>query len=143
VPTSLRSRVHFLPPQEAALLNDVLSAGDAALVTLGAQCAGLMTPSKIYPLLAAGRPILYVGPASGRVGQLCSTEPIGERVDNGDAPALVAALLRLASDPVRCAALGRHARHLAETRFDRPLTSARHAQLLSSIVSSSPPRSAP
>lgn len=136
VPSTLQGRVHFLPPQDATLLGDVLSAGDVGLITLRPACAGLMTPSKLYPLLAAARPILYVGPPSGRVASLCDSDPIGQRIENGAAAALVDTVLRWADDPAGCAALGRTARALAESRFDRPLTSGRHAALLTRIATS-------
>ena len=139
VPSRLSGRVHFLPPQEASLKNDLLSAGDVALVTLAAEFAGLMTPSKIYPLLAAGRPILYVGPYSGRVAELCAPGapggPVGERVRNGDAEGLLAALRRLVGDTSARQAMSAQARHLAETRHDQRLASAAHERLLRRLVS--------
>lgn len=143
VPESLRSRVHFLPPQESALHGEVLCVGDVALVTLGADFAGLMTPSKIYPLLAASRPILYVGPAAGRVAELCTAgpdrQPVGERVANGDSEGLVAALRRLHEDPPRRQALAQQARRLAEDRFDQTLASARHESLLGRLIAAAQP----
>ncbi len=138
IPSSLAGRVHFLPPQESALKNDLLSAGEVALVTLAADFAGLMTPSKVYPLLAASRPILYVGPAVGRLAELCDPQAregaVGERVANGDAAGLVAALRRLVSDPPRRLAMAAGARTLAETRHDQRLASAAHAALLTKLV---------
>lgn len=138
IPSSLAQRVHSLPPQEAGLRNDLLSAGDVALVTLAAEFAGLMTPSKIYPLLAAGRPILYVGPPRGRVAELCDPATpggaVGERVANGDAPGLIAALRRLVTDHPRRLAMAAQARALAETRHDQGQASAAHAALLAAIV---------
>lgn len=138
IPSSLAGRVHFLPPQDAALKNDLLSAGEVALVTLAADFAGLMTPSKVYPLLAASRPILYVGPPVGRLAELCDPQAaggaVGERVANGDAEGLVAALRRLVSDPPRRLAMAAGARALAETRHDQRLASAAHAALLTELV---------
>jgi len=138
VPASLRSRVHALPPQEAALHRDVLSVGDIALVTLGAGFAGLMTPSKIYPLMAAARPILYVGPATGRLADLCAGWPhgqaVGERVENGDARGFVAALRRLYDDSQRREAMATQARRLAEERFDQHLATSRHEALLQRVI---------
>jgi glycosyltransferase involved in cell wall biosynthesis len=141
IPPSLRPRVHFLPPQESALHREVLSVGDVALVTLGAGFAGLMTPSKIYPLLAASRPILYVGPATGRVAELTraspGSHPVGERVENGDVPGFLAALRRLLDDLPRRQAMAQQARRLAEERFDQRLASDRHEALLTRLVDES------
>lgn len=143
LPAALAARVHFYPPQADALLNDTLCAADIALITLGAHLAGLLTPSKLYPLLAAGRPILYVGPSAGRVAQLCADEPIGASVRNGDVTSLLAACLQFLHDPARTQAMGQHARWLAESRFDRTHASRRHAQLLTQLVTTFRTRAAP
>ena len=138
VPPSLSARVHFLPPQEAALHPDVLSTGDVALVTLGSDFAGLMTPSKIYPLLAASRPILYVGPALGRVHDLCvggpDQAPVGEAVANGDVDGLVAALHRLHTDAQARQRMAQQARQFAEVRFDQRVATTRHEELLRRVI---------
>ena len=44
-----------------------LTAPDAHLVTLRSRMPGLLVPSKIYGILAAGRPTLYVGPTDGEI----------------------------------------------------------------------------
>lgn len=138
VPPSAKAHVHFLPPQASELHRDVLSAGDVALVTLGAPFAGLMTPSKIYPLLAASRPLLYVGPATGRVAELCratpSFQPVGDRVENGDVDGFLAALRRLYTDVPRREGMARQARRLAEDRFDQRFATSRHEALLTHLI---------
>lgn len=134
VPPELARRVHFLPPQSRSELRDVLTVGDVGLITLAAELSGLMVPSKLYALLAAGLPIVYVGPPEGRVAELCTVETIGESVRNGDAAGLVAAWLRLLRDGVRREAMAKKSRQLAETRFDRPLITAQHQALLSRIA---------
>ncbi len=138
VPAALSDRVHFLPPQEAALHRDVLSTGDVALVTLGAEFAGLMTPSKIYPLLAAARSILYVGPALGRVHDLCAggpdRSPVGVAVENGDVDGFVAALRHLYTDVNSRQGMAQQARQLAEVRFDQRVATLRHEALLQRVI---------
>lgn len=134
VPPALSQRVHFLPPQSRSELRDVLTVGDVGLITLAAELSGLMVPSKLYALLAAGLPIVYVGPPEGRVAELCVVESIGESVRSGDAAGLVAAWLRLLRDGNRREAMAKKSRQLAETRFDRPLITAQHEALLSRIA---------
>ena len=43
-------------------LGKSLGEGDVGLVTQKASCSGSVVPSKVYGLMAAGRPILYIGP---------------------------------------------------------------------------------
>lgn len=131
---ALPGRVHFLPPQAQDALNDVLAAGDAGLITLRAGLAGLMAPSKLYGLLAAGRPVVYVGPRRGRIPELLSAEPVGAAIENGDGAGLLAAVRALRDDPARRARCAATARRLAEDRFDRPRALDRHAALLESLL---------
>ncbi|MCS6915521.1 MAG: glycosyltransferase family 4 protein [Myxococcales bacterium] len=128
------SRVHFLPPQARCRLRDVLTAGDVGLVTLEAGLDGLLVPSKLYGLLAAGRPVLYVGPPAGRVAELLREEEIGESVRNGDVAGLIAAVRRLGANPTLRARMGQRARALFEQAFTRELATARHAALLERIL---------
>lgn len=134
VPTALTSRVHFLPPQARSELADVLAACDVGLVTLGRELAGLMVPSKLYGLLAAGLPLLYIGPERGRVAEVVAADGVGLGVRNGDAPGLVAALERLRSDAPLRQSMASAARRLAETRYSRRLITARHAALLTAVA---------
>ena len=54
----------FRPYSPKANLGESLGAGDIGLVTQRSNCAGSVVPSKIYGLLAAGRPIPYIGRAT-------------------------------------------------------------------------------
>jgi glycosyltransferase involved in cell wall biosynthesis len=134
VPPGLRDRVHSLPPQARSELRDVLTAGDVGLVTLRAEMAGLMAPSKLYGLLAAGCPVVYVGPEAGRIPQLLAEEPVGVALRNHDAAGLLRALRELAAQPLRRTAMAQRARELAETRYDRAAITRRHLALLSELV---------
>jgi glycosyltransferase involved in cell wall biosynthesis len=129
----MRGLVHSLPPQARARLSDVLSAGDVGLISVKAAMQGLLAPSKLYGLLASGRPIAYIGPARGRIPALLRDEELGLSVRNGDGNALILGLRQLAQDATRWHAMARRARELAETRFDRPLAMAAHAQVLESL----------
>src|SRR4029079_16600772 len=58
-----------------------------------------------------------------RVGVLPDLSDAALTVPVGDDPALATAIGALLADPVRMAAMGRVARHIAETRFDLDATS--------------------
>ena len=59
--------VDYVPHEELAAL---LSAADLQVVTMGEPFVGLLHPCKVYNILAAQRPFLYVGPAEGPVADL-------------------------------------------------------------------------
>ncbi|MBI5154676.1 glycosyltransferase family 4 protein, partial [Candidatus Poribacteria bacterium] len=89
----LGDRVQFLPYQEREALDQTLSAADAHLVTLDSRFDGLLVPSKIYGIMAAGRPVLFVGTAENEVARTIEAAECGCRVGT-DAPAAFALALR-------------------------------------------------
>lgn len=54
--------VELRPYVQRGSLSQSLSAGDIGLVTQRQNCCGSVVPSKVYGLMAAGRPILFIGP---------------------------------------------------------------------------------
>ena len=52
------TNVRFLPYQPKAVLHDSFAAADAFLVSLKAGIEGFIVPSKVYGILAAGRPYI-------------------------------------------------------------------------------------
>jgi len=114
------SNVEFHPPVPREELGDSLAAGDLHLVTLRRGMPGLLVPSKIYGILAAGRPTLYVGPAEGEVFEIVSRGACGSWVDNAaDPEELTNVILAYRGDAERRAREGFHARQLFEARFTK------------------------
>jgi colanic acid biosynthesis glycosyl transferase WcaI len=126
--------VHALPPQARSKLGEVLAAGDVGLISVKAEMQGLLAPSKLYGLLAAGRPLAYIGPECGRIPALLRQYDLGVAVRNGDGAVLFAGLVAIQQDPARWQSMSQLARQLAETRFDRPLAMAAHARVLESVL---------
>jgi len=124
--------VRLLPPLPRASLADGATAMDASLVTLGAGMAGLVAPSKLYAALAAGVPILYVGPDEGRCAELVrpGADCVGVRIPNGDRASLAAAVGRLRDDRAWRCQLGANARRVFEARFTRQEALAKHVALV-------------
>jgi colanic acid biosynthesis glycosyl transferase WcaI len=82
------SLIDYVPREELAAL---LSAADLHIVAMGEPFVGLLHPCKIYNILAARRPFLYVGPPEGPVADLIREARLGEvtaSFRHGDAPAL-------------------------------------------------------
>jgi hypothetical protein len=52
-------------------------------VSLRPELEGLIVPSKIYGVLAAGRPVLFVGDSEGEIGSLLRRHACGERSQSG------------------------------------------------------------
>jgi len=96
----------------------VLSSGDLHVVTVKRGLEGVVVPSKLYPTLAAGRPVLGVAPEESDVARIIRRTGCGF-VANPDEPSSVAEAIRgvlLAKEQLPI--LGRRAREIAFS-YDR------------------------
>jgi glycosyltransferase involved in cell wall biosynthesis len=126
--------VRFAPYEPRERLAQSLSAADVHLVSLAPDVVGLLEPSKLYGVMAAGRPALYVGPARAEVARTIEAERCGLVFHNGDAEGLAGAISSLADDPPRCAELGLSGREAFLARFDRHVRTAQFADLLRNLA---------
>ncbi len=103
--------------QPAAVLGDSLAAADVHWVSLKPELEGLIVPSKLYGILAAGRPVIFVGDENGDVARTLRDHRCGIAVRIGDSARLAAELRALADAPERLEAMGTRARQLAVERY--------------------------
>ena len=61
--------VKFWPYLPAAEFFALLHWADFGLVALESNCLGLMSPSKLHAWLAAGKPVIYIGPHGSNVSE--------------------------------------------------------------------------
>ncbi len=108
-----------LPYQALREIRYSLSAADIQIVTLGDGVVGVVHPSKIYAAMAAGRPVLYVGPRPSHVTDLIDAGGIGWTFAHGDVDGIVCALRRLADGRAELVDTGQRALELARTRFSK------------------------
>jgi colanic acid biosynthesis glycosyl transferase WcaI len=104
----------YQPPE---LLGDSLAASDVHLVSLLPAMEGLIVPSKIYGILAAGRPAVFVGDPNGDLARLIREHQCGISVQVGQSAQLATQLRELRGDPARLEAMGNRARDLALSRY--------------------------
>lgn len=120
----------FLPYRPRDELPVSLSAADASIVSLGPNLAGLIAPSKLYGILAAGVPVLYVGPPAGRTSDVIRRAGVGLAVDNGDVAGFARAIRTLKRDAAARAEMGRRGRRLLETELLRAHALERHVAVI-------------
>ncbi len=109
--------VTFLGYQSRERLAESLSAGDIHLVTLLPPFDGLIAPSKIYGIMAAGRPIVFVGNPQGDAAGILLRHDCGIAVATGDGAALAATLQRLREDAELRQRLGTNGRQAFEREY--------------------------
>jgi putative colanic acid biosynthesis glycosyltransferase WcaI len=110
--------VRFLPFFPANQIPSVLAAPDAHVITVRRGLEGVVVPSKMYGILAAGKPILAVAPEETDAASLGAKFRFAVSADP-DSPEKVAAAVRsLVSDKEKVQSMGRAARAVAPD-YDR------------------------
>ena len=127
------SNVRFQPPQARESLAQSLGVADVHLCVLRPEYEGLVVPSKIYGIMAAGRPCIYIGDPKGEPARLFTDNDAGLAVANGDSDGLVRAIESLASDPTRRARMGANSRRLLDEKYDFPLAARQWKDLLETL----------
>ena len=117
--------VSFEPYCERERLAASLADCHIGLVTLRPACAGTVVPSKLYPLLAAGRPVLFIGPEESTAARLIERHGCGWVVRPGRPDAAAALLCKLAAEPQRIFEAGARGRRALEQHYDVRLGVAR------------------
>jgi len=110
--------IRFLPFFPAHDLPCVLASGDLHIVTVKRGLEGVVVPSKLYPLLAAGRPILAVAPPEADVVRILSRYNCGLAADPDDPEAVASVVRGVLHDPERLRQMGLRAR-AASVFYDR------------------------
>jgi glycosyltransferase involved in cell wall biosynthesis len=112
------TNVRFLPYQPKALLHDSFAAADAFLVSLKAGIEGFIVPSKVYGILAAGRPYIAATDPASEPAQIARESGCGLVAIPGDPAALADAIATMHDNPAMTREMGARAR-LAARQYDR------------------------
>jgi colanic acid biosynthesis glycosyl transferase WcaI len=110
--------VRFLPFFPASKLSSVLAAPDAHVITVRRGLEGVVVPSKMYGILAAGKPIVAVAPEETDAASLGAKFGFAVSADP-DSPEMVAAAIRaLVKDQAKLQSMGQAALAVAPD-YDR------------------------
>lgn len=121
--------VRFLPFRPFEQVPHVMMAGDIHIVTVRRGLEGVVVPSKLYSILAAGRPVLAVAAAKSDAARIVCESGCGMAADPDDPVAVAAAIRALRSDPARLAEMGRRSRETA-TKYARVNELARFMEIM-------------
>jgi glycosyltransferase involved in cell wall biosynthesis len=126
------SHVQFLPYQPEEMLRFSLTAAHVHLVTLKPDMRGLSVPSKIYGILAAGRPVIFIGPEESEAATIVREAQCGYVIRPGDHQAVVKALISYRDDRALVQEHGHRARAYFDAHCSRQLGTEQFVQLLRS-----------
>jgi colanic acid biosynthesis glycosyl transferase WcaI len=105
--------VRFLPFFPASKIASVLAAADAHVVTIKRGLEGVIVPSKMYGILAAGKPILAVAPRKSDVVRIGEERGFAISADPDDASEVAEAVRQVFRDAERLRKMGEAARDAA------------------------------
>ncbi len=126
--------VRFLPYQSRERLSLSLSAADVHVVGLARGLSGYVVPSRLYGIMAAGRPVSVAAEASSETAQIVTEVGCGVVVPPGR-PELLAAALRAAHDgELDLEGMGRRGREWVATEGGRSAAVERYRALLREVV---------
>ncbi len=113
------SNIRFLDYVPRSHLHMSLSMADLHLISMRPEMTGIVVPGKLYGVMAAGRPALFVGPRHCESADTIRTAGCGITIDRGDVDRLVAALTHLAGDRSLARRMGERARSAFLAGYER------------------------
>jgi len=100
------SNVRFLPFFPASKIPSVLAAADAHIITVKRGLEGVVVPSKMYGILAVGKPIVAVAPAETDAASLGVQRGFGIATDPDNPEEFAVAVRALAADVQKLKRMG-------------------------------------
>ena len=126
--------VRFVDMQPLERLPEVLAAADIHVVPLRAGLARSSVPSKMYSILAAGRPIVASVDEGTEVARTVEQAGAGLAVPPDDPEAFIRALAELLDDPARRARMGEAAREFVVDWASPAAVAASYEQLFTELL---------
>jgi len=107
--------IAFRPYQPRDQIAVSLSVPDLHWISLKPEFEGLIVPSKLYGIAAAGRPVLMIGSKDGEIGRLISQFGFGVTVIQGDFERAIKEIMRLFFERHQGHEMGNRARIFLDT----------------------------
>ncbi|MCK6457531.1 MAG: glycosyltransferase family 4 protein [Phycisphaerae bacterium] len=127
-------RGQLLDYQPAERLAEVLDTADVGLISQHDDMADLALPYKVYGLLAAGKPSIFVGSDRSEIVAWFREHECGFHVAHGQAEHLASTLRQLVADRPLREAMGRRARRLFDERFTSERVVAGWIRLIEQVL---------
>jgi glycosyltransferase involved in cell wall biosynthesis len=122
------------PYQPRENLDASLSCGDVHLATLLEGVEGIMVPCKLFGIMAAARPTIFVGHPSSELARVLVEHECGVNVRQGDVDGLVTAIREFADHRLRTERFGENARRALINAYNREKACEQWRTLLETLV---------
>jgi colanic acid biosynthesis glycosyl transferase WcaI len=111
-----------------------LNACDVAVISFMPNMAGVSVPSRMYNVMAAGKPMIAVTDPDSELALVVREEDIGWVVSPGDIDGLRMAILEAKADPNLLVQMGKRARQAAETKYSFERANKAYTEMLTFIT---------
>ena len=130
------NNILFFPYQSREMLTYSLGLADVSLVTLEKGFEGMVVPSKIYGILASGRPVIAVVGGESEIVEIIREGKCGKIVKIGDCEALVNCIINYYKDRKKCKEDGLNGRRYFEEKFDRKIATKKYIKVIEEVLKS-------
>ena len=120
----------FLPYQPKQVLPYSLTCADLGLVSIADGLEGVVAPSKLYGVMAAGVPIAAICEPYSYLRSLINGIGFGACFDNNDAENLADFILQLAQNPRKAKKMGSIGRQYLLDNFTPQITARQYAEVI-------------
>ncbi len=124
------SNIRLLEPVPRDWLHASLSLADVHLISMKPEMTGIVVPGKLYGAMAAGRPIVFVGPEHCEPADTIRHAGCGFTLPKGDAPGVASSIALLASDASLARRMGERARTSFLAHYEQRLSCMRFCELI-------------
>jgi len=127
------ANIILLPYQPFEKLHYSLSMADVHYVCLREGFEGLVVPSKTYPAMASGRPIIFSGHPKGEIYQMIREEAAGTSLALNQSKQLAANILAYRDDPARREKEGQNAAHAMTEKYSKTACIGRYESVFTDL----------
>lgn len=128
------NNILFFPYQPRDRLTYSLGLADVSLVTLEEGFDGMVVPSKIYGILASGRPMIGVVRGESEIVEIVRKGNCGEITKIGDYQALTDSIMGYYKDRKKCREDGLNGREYFEKNFDRKIATEKYIRVIEEVL---------
>lgn len=130
--------VVLAPYQPREKLDQSLSCADVHLASMIPGAEGTIVPCKLFGIMAAGRPAVFIGHPASELARVIEEHECGAVIEPGDVDGLVSLIRELTDDIEKRERLGSNARGALSAAYSRERACEQWRELLEAVVARAP-----
>ncbi|SDD18852.1 glycosyltransferase family 4 protein [Halanaerobium congolense] len=123
----------FKPYQDKEDLIYSLNTANLSLTTLNSGFEGLVVPSKVYGIMASGKPIIFISNFNNEISDMIENHQIGYNIKIGNSDKLAAIIKKYKEDRDLLKKHSQNTRKLFEEEFNKEISIEKYRDLLKDL----------